>query len=388
MGTDEVHGEGSGPHSYFYWTDRPQGSSDSYRRCLEPILVNGDCYVPGKQNASEASQQPPPVHSPIQYGYLLPGATATHQLTVETGQTVFATQWTTGTLLMTLVSPAGLTIDPAYAAGHPNVVTYETSAGWAGYTFPAAAAGRWQVRLQGTGVPPSGAAYAALALFESDLRLIGGADQPWVRPSATVALTASLSATTQSALVSATLLLADGSSSTITLTPVGGGRFEGRYVAPNVPGYVEVRFRAEGTMAGGAAFERSYSALFQISPSTATLNGSYRDTPVPRWPGASVYAALDVAAGLAVAAAGDYSLSADLVDSAGNLVAHALTSDTLGAGARTLTLRFNGSDIYESRRNGPYTLTNVLLVDNASAALVIQTAHAVYVTRPYAAPRL
>jgi hypothetical protein len=308
-----------------------------------------------------------------------------HQVTVDAGQAVLATQWTTGTLLMTLVSPTGVVVDPAYAASHPAVVTYETDDGWAAYSFPTAPAGQWQVRLQGTDLPAAGAAYSTLALFESTLRLSGGADQLWYRPGATAVLTASLSAATQSASVSANVLLSDGSSRTVNLAPLGGGRFQGSYVAPNVPGYAEVRFQAQGTRAGGGSFERSHSALVQISPSTAGLSGSYSDSPVPRWPGAAVYAALEVTAGIDVAVAGDYSLSADLVDGAGNPVAHALASATLAPGLRTLTLRFAGDDIYRSQRDGPYTLTNLLLVDHAGAALVVQQAQAVYVTRPYAA---
>lgn len=247
------------------------------------------------------------------------------------------------------------------------------------------AGGERQVRLQGVNVPPVGAAYATLAVFESGLHLSGGADQPWYRPGVTAVLTASLSATTQSASVVAEVLLSNGSSSTVNLAPLGGGRFRGSYGVQNVPGYAEVRFHAQGTLAGGGSFERSHSALFQISPSTASLNGSYTDMPVPRWPGAAVYAALDVTAGVNVTAAGDYSLSGNLVDAAGNQVAHALATATLPAGTRAITFRFDGGDIYRSGRDGPYTLTDMLLVDNAGAALVIQQAQAVYVTRPYAA---
>ena len=48
-----------------------------------------------------------------------------------------------------------------------------------------------------------------------------------------------------------------------------------------------------------------------------------------------------------------------------------------------LPLRFNGTDIYASQRNGPYTLTNVLLTDESGATLVTQQAQAVYTTAPY-----
>jgi hypothetical protein len=55
----------------------------------------------------------------------------------------------------------------------------------------------------------------------------------------------------------------------------------------------------------------------------------------------------------------------------------------VSAGTPTLTLQFNGIDIYSSQRNGPYTLTNVLLTDESGATLVTQQALAVYTTAPY-----
>jgi TolB protein len=384
--TNEAHGRGSGDHSYFYWNDAQRGQSDSYDQCLKPILVDEQPNCHETDTAQpEANQSVPYVRTPMYYGQIMPNALASHILTVEGGQTIFSSQWTTGTLLMTLVSPTGVVVDPAYAASYPSVVTYETDEGWAAYSFPIAPAGQWQVRLQSMNVPPTGATYATLAVFESTLRLNGGADQPWYRPGATAVLTASLSASSQSASVVATVLLSDGSSTSVNLAPLGGGRFGGSYAVQNTPGYAEVRFLAQGTLAGGGSFERSFSALFQISPSTAGLNGNYSDTPVPRWPGAAVYSALDVTVGVGVVTAGSYGLSADLVDGAGNLVAHALTSEVLASGPRTLTLRFDGADVHQSGRDGPYTVTNVLLVDNAGAALVIVQVQAVHVTQPYSA---
>jgi hypothetical protein len=122
---------------------------------------------------------------------------------------------------------------------------------------------------------------------------------------------------------------------------------------------------------------------FQISPNTVALNGSYSDTPEPRWPGASIYQALNVSVGVNVNTAGSYGLSAELVDAAGNPVADTNVISDLTSGARALVLRFDGADIYESQRDGPYRLTGLLLTDHNGATLVVQEAQNVYTTAAY-----
>ena len=52
-------------------------------------------------------------------------------------------------------------------------------------------------------------------------------------------------------------------------------------------------------------------------------------------------------------------------------------------GTGTLTLRFDGDNIYVSRRNGPYTLTNLLLTDHRGVPLVLAEAENVYTTAAY-----
>ena len=86
---------------------------------------------------------------------------------------------------------------------------------------------------------------------------------------------------------------------------------------------------------------------------------------------------------LARAGSGTVGLSANLVDAGGNPVAHSLTIQNVITGTSTLALRFEGDDIYTSGRNGPYTLTNLLLTDQRGAALVAAEAQNVYVTAAY-----
>ena len=101
------------------------------------------------------------------------------------------------------------------------------------------------------------------------------------------------------------------------------------------------------------------------------------------FPGLSLYQDLTISMEVSSAAGGTLGISADLVDGNGNFVAHGLATQEVNAGTSTLDVRFSGADIFSSRRDGPYTLTHVLLMDQDSSALVVQEAQAVYTTAPY-----
>jgi len=186
--------------------------------------------------------------------------------------------------------------------------------------------------------------------------------------------------------VTGTVLLADATSDTVTLSPQGADQYQATYTVPDAPGYAKVRLIATGTTAGSTPFERGRNLLFQISPNSVALTGIYSDTPRPRSPGSSFYEALSVTVGINAAISGTVGLSADLVDATGDFVAHSLTIQDVITGTGTLTLRFDGDDIYASRRDGPYTLTSLLLTDRLAATLVVVEAEDVYTTAAYGYP--
>ena len=75
-------------------------------------------------------------------------------------------------------------------------------------------------------------------------------------------------------------------------------------------------------------------------------------------------------------------LSADLVDANGDFVAHSLTISEVAKGT-VLELTIPGQDIYASQKDGPYTLTNILLTDKRGATVVSAEAKDVYTTPAY-----
>jgi hypothetical protein len=76
----------------------------------------------------------------------------------------------------------------------------------------------------------------------------------------------------------------------------------------------------------------------------------------------AVHKAVSVTVGIDAAISGTVGLSADLVDADDNFVAHSFTLQNV-ATATGVVLRFDGDDIFASRRDGPYTLTNLLFTD-------------------------
>ncbi len=264
--TDEVHGEIFGTHTYF---TRDGGQSVSYTQCLKKVLVDKTSAICGSISTQQTVVQDIPElpeHTPFAYGTLLPGQTTARTISIEGGPTVFATQWQTGTLAVTLVDPNGQVIDPSYALSHSSVVTYTADTTSAIYYLPNAVGGRWQLVLQATSVPTQGSTYTTFAAFSSPVALTDGTDRDQYTAGVTATITATLTGSPSSSEVTATILPTTGVTNTITLSPLGMEQYRGMYTVPNVPGYVEVRLVASGTTATGTSFERGRSFLFKISP--------------------------------------------------------------------------------------------------------------------------
>jgi hypothetical protein len=381
--TDEVHSDGLGPRSYFI---RDGGQSTSYTQCLKKVLVDktaNNCggvsalQEIGRQDTSDLSER-----TPFEYGTLLTGQTVTRTIPLEGGPTLFAAQWETGTLALSLLDPNGLLIDPAFAVTHPISVAYQSAESIATYYLTETIPGAWQLVLQGSSVPTEGSAYTTFAAFDSAVALKGGTDKIWYLPGASAIITASLSGNPSNASVTAAILRADGVTDTLSLSALGGGQYQAVYTVPAAPGYAEVRLVAAGA-SSGLPFERGANLAFQISPNTVALSNVYSDTPHPRSPGSYYYQALTVTVGINSSVSTTLGLSADLTDAGGSFVAHSAVIRDVVTGTSTLALRFDAGDIYAAQRNGPYKLTDLLLTDQRGAVLVIAEAQNVFTTSAY-----
>ncbi len=83
---------------------------------------------------------------------------------------------------------------------------------------------------------------------------------------------------------------------------------------------------------------------------------------------------LDIAVSITSAVAGQFRLDGILADSAGQLVASLTTGDvSLGVGTHTVTLTVSGKDIAKHNVDGPYTLSNLVLLDMGNGGVVADT---------------
>ena len=411
--TDEVHGTWAGVYSYFSDQDQRsrQPPSRSYHQCLKKVLVNKTTNTCGRwstgsrvpttaaaavglkafgasvKSSSQSMEESPPSleqHTPIAMGTLLAEKKEKHTIRIEGGVTAFAAHWTSGSVAVTLIDPNGQTIDPAFADSHPDVVQYGADNNTAIYYFRNATAGKWQLLVKGgSDIAAEGSNYSAFAALQSTLTISSQMDKGWYAPGNTAHISALFSEVPSSANVTATFLYSDGSSNVVTLSPNGQGQYEASVAVTDIPGYTQVRLETDGIKADGSPFERGQELLFQISPHSAVLNGTYSDHPDPRPEDSSLYQALNVTVGINSAINGRIGLSADLVDANGDFVAHSMAIEEIIIGASTLVLRFSGADIFAAQRNGPYHLTNLLLTDNREATLVVTEARDAYTTGIY-----
>ena len=219
-------------------------------------------------------------HTPLVFRLLGVSQQQTHTVHLEGGPTAFVASWSEGTINVSLTDPNGTTIDPAFAANHPESVIYRSDEKSVLYYVTNAVPGAWQIHLEsGDNLPSQGVTYTAFAALQSPLSLSGNVDRNWYAPGDTAVITASFSQPPTQATVKAELLYGDGSVTTIQLSSRDGAVYEGSHTVVAIPGFAEVRLTATGTLSQGIPFERGTSLMFQVSPADTTLTGLYGDTP-------------------------------------------------------------------------------------------------------------
>lgn len=393
--TSETHSAGR-PLGYPSYMVREHGGETESFLCIDSLIKTDNQWVPGAEcrqaslGANRVTATDGPTLADVTAslsGHLASGQTVSHTLAVDTsGQSLFYLSWFTGTFSFTLTQPGGQAITPEYAASHPEEVAYTSGVGdstvlpAAAFAFTATLPGTYTLNI-GAGEADSN--YVAFAGMETDRTFVVTTNAYLYRPGDTAILTGTLqgpSGGIDGANVRAQLIRADDLTETLELVGLGGGVYRAAYVVPDAPGYLQAVVVAGGDD-GGTPFTRQVDRLLAVAPHSAQLADNYRDWAEDR-DGDGFHDTLALDVDVDVTQVGTYTLSADLVAD-GQTVAHAGQYTNLTLGTHTLTLRFDGWDIRHSRLSGPYTVTNVYLVDVGAGGIPAQIAQDMWTTAAY-----
>ena len=373
--------------------------SDTFDAFIGPYLGAGvgQC-VPRSQAQSilaEPTSSPLPVPSiVITSGAVVSGTVVSGNFPVNwSDESVFYLNWPLGDLDLSLTDPDGNLIDPTAAQTDPNVDYFELHvlARTATYVFTDTLAGTWGYTITASSVPYT-MPYRLIALPSLPVAVTAQASpwQPQGEP-AIISGTLTYSVTTPltDADVQASIWRPDGASDTLNLyddgvhydQAAGDGIYGNSYAGTDVGGFYAVLIQATGVYQT-EPYTRTAETSFSVATGAASLTGQYGDQPRDT-NGDGRYEWLDVGVQISVTQVGTYTVAADLVATGSTYIGHGMLHTGLPTGTHNLTLSFDGDDILESGQDGPYTLTNVLLVDAERASLLLDQADNAHVTSAY-----
>lgn len=321
-------------------------------------------------------------------GEIEPGEVASDSIPVErAGPVIFTMMYAGGEAELVLVSPSGERIDPAVAgADADDGVAHDAGeipgGSLATYVLDAAEAGAWTAEVTGVSVedPTVPVGYAVHAWIETPAVVLAGSfEDDSIAAGGSLVLYGTLreaGAPLSGATVTAEVALPDGSPVDVPLADdglgadalAGDGVYSGVLTATSQPGFYPVTFVAEGTNGSGAPFSREHFRVATASASTSSFTGGHRDFGRDT-NGNGLYDDLVVEVDLDVTAATGYRLFGVLTDSAGNR--HQASFDgVLPVGPATVELVFDGEALFANRVDGPYTLSELRLVEEGDLLLL------------------
>ncbi len=370
----------------------PRRTYDAFIR--NRLRLGPEVQIPGIQEAEAPKVALPevPVHSPFYSGEVGPGQALTQTVTVDSaGEVRFYLRGQGGPLTFSLIDPLGRKVDEKSIGGRGEYLDLGLADVQA-YLLHRAEAGPWKVVVGRPADATGKVRFTGYAALQSPLRLGTGTTPAQPGPGEPVTITATVRWGEQPvarARVEAEIGRPDGQVDRVALVDDGehgdGAPRDGLYGAiyrpPSLGGYYTLFVTAEGTY-GGVPFAHTAEQLFAVSPRTAALTGNYAEAGEDTNRDGR-YESIALQVGVDVRAGGDYLLGATLSDGQGQEIGRAVEPVTLNSGAQTVTLRFPGRMLAQAKVDGPYTVSRVMLLDEAGAALPLQEASDVLTTRPY-----
>jgi hypothetical protein len=346
--------------------------------------------------ADQSRPQPMPSASvmDIKGGTLANNDTITGQFDLAgSGSSQIMLAWSTGDLDLVLTDPLGNSVTPATADNDANTdyIYFDAGPGLtASYLITNTLSGTWTYTITASNLNQI-VGYRLLAIPPTPIA-VSGSVPAWVANSTSFVITAtvSFSATTPviGANVTARIRQPDNSIEEIPLLDDGNhqdglandGLFGAVYDQTGQGGIYSVLFTAAGHY-NGENFERTAVTYFSVAPANATLNGAYSDRGISNNT-LGLYDLLEISSQVEVNSPGTFVLSAELY-AGSTFISQATTEIRLDAGTHTVFLYFDGDDIRQAQQDGPYTLRNVVLLDESQVTILIEAADNVYTTSPY-----
>jgi hypothetical protein len=318
------------------------------------------------------------------------GAVGTHTALVDAVDAVQFVLFTDGNVArLEVVSPSGRRIDAGTPQTDPAVVHTPLVDGgpfWcSAYQVPGPEAGTWTLEVTGTGGAAE-AAYAVATLAQASPRsaalLTAAVDRPQCATGDEVTLSATLTAAgvpVTGASVTALVAFPDAvTSAEVVLAPAADrdGEYTGA-LSTTQPGRYDVVVSAESAR---PAFTRRQLVQLIAAPSRTAFTGEITDRGVDD-DGDGHYEQLVVDVGVEVDVAAAYRISGTLTDAAGTALQQALVEAELAAGRQTVSLAFDGAELFASGADGPYLVDDLVIKDVATAIALVRAP--LYTTSAY-----
>jgi hypothetical protein len=316
-------------------------------------------------------------------GIIHQGETITKTIPIDQATpTLFSMLYPSGDLNLALISPSEQRFDASTVIGNPDVIREESEilgGRMEAYSFANLEIGLWTVEVSAPSVTePSGSvSFGVNGWLENPvITFSGGFGKANVHFGETIKITGTVKNNSNPVLgvnVVANIILPDNTTETVAMhddgldgdVAAGDGIYSANYNNTALSGIYKVHYAASHDISANLpAFSREDFLIATVSVSTSTIVGQFADS-VQDSDGDGLFNSLDIDVVLNITETANYRVLGILEDSNGNSI-EASSVANLNPGANTVTLNFDGEEIYKNHANGPYKLKTVRLSEEGN----------------------
>ncbi len=290
-----------------------------------------------------------------------------------------------------LLDPNGTAVAPDGLIATTSVVTGTDYGNFYQYKVISPTVGVWTVGFTSTFTNSTG--FGVSAAVSDTLDFAVWTEDNTVSANQTRSLYAALFDSDDLFVMTATLTYPDGATQTVNLRDdgtngdetAGDGYYTASFSSGTTDGYIEIAVIAQD----GLQQRYDTTRLAVVSNNSFILNVNSDETPDSNSDG--LYDDLIIKPRFFPLQAGHYSFHADLVNADGFVAKASYSTRTAlqnplpTSSIFEVPLTFSGADIFASGKNGPYTMTNVLTIDENGYSFVIDEKDDLWTTSAYTA---